>query len=246
MYTKGHLGVPRTLRVSIVAGVTPRTRPLRYCLSGASRTQQEAHGGNNVLVSSHVLNPLATCRESCPVLFTFFSPFNRPHVLTLSQVFLRASLLLMVADSPQRALMLGCKHPNSSTRHPCTLCLVEQSGDDGGQLGDPRIDVKSSRLRRTRQTMETSWSSLEEMRVAGESTRDIEARSMELGVVPPKADGMPQPLFETITLGNPVVHVPPERLHADALVRPNPMVTTSNKKWRYLARFADLYFSHLL
>lgn len=124
----------------------------------------------------------------------------------------------MVADSPQRALMLGCKHPNSSTLHPCTLCLVEQSGDDGGQLGDWRIDVNSSSLRRTRQTIEKSRSILEEMNVAGESTRDIEDKSMELGVVTSKADGIPQPLFETITLGNPVAHVPPERLHADALV----------------------------
>ena len=124
----------------------------------------------------------------------------------------------MVADSPQRALMLGCKHPNSSSRHPCTLCLVEQSGLDGGQLGDAGIEINSARLRRTRHTMESSRKELVQMQAEGSLVRDVDARSMELGVVVPNSAGMPQPLFETLTLGNPTAHVPPERLHADALV----------------------------
>ena len=57
------------------------------------------------------------------------------------------------------------------------------------------------------------------MQTDGRLSRDVDARSMELGVVVPSADGMPQPLLETLTLGNPTAHVPPERLHADALVR---------------------------
>lgn len=57
------------------------------------------------------------------------------------------------------------------------------------------------------------------MQTDGRLLRDVDARSMELGVVVPSADGMPQPLLETLTLGNPTAHVPPERLHADALVR---------------------------
>ena len=126
---------------------------------------------------------------------------------------------MMVADSPQRALMLGCKHPNSSSRHPCTLCLVEQSGPDGGQLGDARVDVNSSQLRRTRQSIESSRSELKKMQADGRLLRGVDARSIELGVVVPSADGMPLPLLETLTLGNPTAHVPPERLHADALVR---------------------------
>lgn len=149
-----------------------------------------------------------------------FPPLATPTVTqTFGQVFLRASLLMMVADSPQRALMLGCKHPNSSSRHPCTLCLVEQSGNDGGQLGDGDLDINRRQLRRTRQSMESSWSELQQMQTAGSLARDVDAKSMELGVVVPTADGLPQPLFETLTLGNPNAHVPPERLHADALVR---------------------------
>ena len=66
--------------------------------------------------------------------------------------------------------------------------------------------------------MESSWSEIQQMQAAGRLSRDVDARSMDLGVVVPRADGLPQPLFETLTLGNPNAHVPPERLHADALV----------------------------
>lgn len=131
-------------------------------------------------------------------------------------MFLRSSLLLLVADSPQRALMLGCKHPNGTSRHPCTLCLVEQYGEDGGPLGDDRVDLGA--LRRTRDTMEGAWSELQDLIDQGTTSVRVDKRSMELGVVSPNPSGVPRALFDFVTLGNPNDHVPPERLHADALV----------------------------
>lgn len=136
--------------------------------------------------------------------------------LPVSQVFLRSSLLLVVADSPQRALMLGCKHPNKKTKHPCSMCLVEQSKGDGGELGDGGILSRAPK--RTRETMEGAWHELQELIDEGGASKVVNRTSMELGVVVPDRLGLQRPLFDLVTLGNPNDHVPPERLHADALV----------------------------
>ena len=112
--------------------------------------------------------------------------------------------------------MLGCKHPNKKTKHPCSLCLVEQSEDDGGELGHWDVDIRGRK--RTRKTMEGAWHELQELIDEGGASRVVDRTSMELGVVVPDQLGLQRPLFDLLTLGNPNDHVPPERLHADALV----------------------------
>lgn len=129
------------------------------------------------------------------------------------QVFVRGGLLLLVADSPQRAQVLFCKHPNGSTRHPCPYCTVEQSElDEGGELGDPQYDIDVNR--RTRRQMDEGRRELEAL--ASDPAAQTK-RSMELGVVPPDSNAMPRPLFDWMDI-DPLRHVPVERLHADALV----------------------------
>jgi len=112
--------------------------------------------------------------------------------------------------------MLGCKHPNKKTKHPCSLCLVEQSEDDGGELGHWDVDIRPRNRRR--KTMEGAWREMQELIDEGGASRVVVRTSMKLGVVVPDQLGLQRPLSELVTLGNPNDHVPPERLHADALV----------------------------
>lgn len=132
---------------------------------------------------------------------------------TTPQVFLRGGLLLLVADSPQRAQVLFCKHPNRSTKHPCPYCTVEQSElEDGGELGDPQFDIDANR--RTRGHMDDGRQELEDL---APNPAAQAKRSMELGLVSPDSNGMQRPLFDLMDI-DALRHVPVERLHADALV----------------------------
>lgn len=156
----------------------------------------------------------------------------RPYARAHAQVFVRGSLLLLVADSPHRAQVLFCKAPNGSTRHPCPYCSVEQSAvvvgaaagvapdeDDepdeveGGELGDPQYDIFANR--RTKEHLEEGR--LELQALAAQPTTQ-NRRSMELGMVAPGAPDEQRPLFDMLDL-DPLRHVPVEILHADALVR---------------------------
>ncbi|CAB1100696.1 unnamed protein product [Ectocarpus sp. CCAP 1310/34] len=68
----------------------------------------------------------------------------------VSQFFLRGGLLITwtwVSDSPQKAKLLYCKHPNNSTKLPCPYCKAEQDErlSTCGDLGNARYDVDANR-----------------------------------------------------------------------------------------------------
>ena len=130
------------------------------------------------------------------------------------QVFARGELLLLVADSPQRAVYLYCKHPNRSSKRPCTYCKVTQTrADDGGQLGNPKYDITKNR--RTREQLDVGRRKLSAL---SHGSHEAKALSIKLGIVEGRADGMLGPLFDLMDLDQPQRHVPVESLHADALV----------------------------
>ena len=67
--------------------------------------------------------------------------------------------------------------------------------------------------------MEVAWRDLECLQQQGALACVLDEKSRELGVVVSHHPAWPKPLFDLLTLGNPNDHVPPERLHTDALVR---------------------------
>lgn len=119
----------------------------------------------------------------------------------------------MIADSPQRAVLLNCKHPNRTTKHPCPYCKVTQSGEDGGDLGDPAFDIV--RKCRTRGHYDRA---LERLGNLAEGSSQQTKLSRELGVVP-RRQALPSPMYELVSAGEVHRRVPPEMLHVDALVR---------------------------
>lgn len=136
----------------------------------------------------------------------FFCPFIS------YQVFVRGGILLIVADSPERALLLYCKHPNSSSLHPCPYCLVDQVGPDGGNLGERLFDILGRR--RTRGQILRGRREL-----AGLASRKGAqvARSTELGVVAPVPEQAIWPAHDILRI-DALKACPPESLHACALV----------------------------
>lgn len=133
------------------------------------------------------------------------------------QVFVRGSLQMVCGDGQGRAKCLGVKAPNGTSRYCCAYCMVEQRNDDSrGELGDAQYDVDSNR-RTYGQTME-HFAELESL--TGAPTEQAE-RSTEVGLCAPDSTGLPLPLFHSMVI-NPALHVPPERLHFDALVRDSP------------------------
>lgn len=131
-----------------------------------------------------------------------------------TQFLLRIVLMPFVSDSPQRALILGCKHPNNVSKHPCTLRMVEHGGD----LRDPCFDT--DRMRRTKEDREEALLELEKMKESKATEEQINERRKELGVCVPDDEGpVARPLYDLVSLSNPNLHVPPDRLHADALGR---------------------------
>jgi len=128
-------------------------------------------------------------------------------------VFVRGGILLIVADSPERALLLYCKHPNSSSLHPCPYCLVDQLGPDGGNLGERLFDIVGKRRMRgqiLRGRRELSG-------LTDQKSAQV-ARSKALGVVAPDAEQPVWPLHDILRI-DALKACPPESLHADALVR---------------------------
>lgn len=121
---------------------------------------------------------------------------------------------IAVADSPQRAVMLSCKHANRSTVHPCPYCLVKQDAtEDGGDLGKHNYDIHKNR--RTRKGMDNAWRRLRQLPIGSRAAQDL---STTPGVTAPSAIDLPRPLFDLIRLGQTHEHVPVESLHADSLV----------------------------
>lgn len=130
-----------------------------------------------------------------------------------TQVFLRGGLLIVIADSPQRALMLHCKHPNHSTKHPCPYCMVEQTTEnEGGELGDHTYDIVLNR--RSNGTQGNGRRELEGM--VGNPGAQNE-RGKELGIIPPGTNDTVWGLYDRLAC-EPLRTVPVESLHADALV----------------------------
>ena len=127
-------------------------------------------------------------------------------------MFVRGGISLVVADSPQRALMLYCKHPNRSTLHPCPYCHVDQPHEDpeGGSLGDSTYDIKKNA--RTRGQILEARRELGAM--SGKAQSD---RSMVLGVLAPDEAHPVWPLYDLVKI-DPLKACPVESLHADALV----------------------------
>lgn len=145
---------------------------------------------------------------TCCTYKTF--PFN--------QIFVRGGPLLWVSDSPQRAKVLGCKHPNNSTKHPCPYCKAKQVDNHPtfGDLGNSKYNVQSNA--RSYGESQEGWKELQCLELnLNEQTK----RSQELGMVAPTSisgGDLGRPLFEKMRI-DARRHVPVESLHADALVR---------------------------
>lgn len=129
-------------------------------------------------------------------------------------MFLRGGLLLLVADSPQRALMCFVKHPNFFSRFPCVYCKVEQdcTKPEGGDLGDQLYDIVGNRRRRG--LMMAGRNQLESL---ASNPAQQETLSTELGIVEADPDDVWH-LFDVMDIV-PSAVTPVESLHADALVR---------------------------
>ena len=129
------------------------------------------------------------------------------------QVSLRGGLLIFIADSPRRALVLCEKHPNAFSLHPCPYCMVKQVEDEpkGGGLGDAQFDIDKNR--RTLGQMKDGWRRLDALPNNSNEQREL---SKDLGLVVDSAN-RGRPLVDKMLL-NTILHVPVERLHADAIV----------------------------
>ncbi|CAB1115463.1 unnamed protein product [Ectocarpus sp. CCAP 1310/34] len=133
-------------------------------------------------------------QKGCTAVVHFPATDGEPAYVV--KVFLRGGLLVLVADSPQRALMCYCKHPNSFSRR--------------GPVGDQLYDIVTNR--RTRGLMLEERSKLEAL--ASNPVRQGHLSSA-LGVVAPQ-EGDVWPLFEAMDIV-PSRVTPVESLHADAL-----------------------------
>ncbi|CAN0272996.1 unnamed protein product [Ectocarpus sp. 6 AP-2014] len=148
-------------------------------------------------------------QKGCAAVVHFPATDGEPAYVV--KIFLRGGLLLLVADSPPRALMCYCKHPNSFSRFPCIYCMVEQTQDnEGGDLGDQLYDIVANR--RTRGLMLEGRSQLEAL--ASNPVQQGQLSST-LGVVAPQ-EGDVWLLFEACDIV-PSRVTPVESFHADAL-----------------------------
>lgn len=129
------------------------------------------------------------------------------------QTFVRGGLLLLVSDSPQRALILHSKAGNNSTLKPCPDCWVTQTGPDGGELGNPFSEARLSR--RKRSDVEGLF---EELGRLPPGSSEAVRKSTELGVNPLNRD-MASPMFEVMTIGEPSRAATADILHVDGQVR---------------------------
>lgn len=132
-----------------------------------------------------------------------------------AQIFVRGGILLVTADSPQRAVLLCAKCPNASTRRPCSQCLLKQSedvDDEENELGDRNFDTDG--FCRTRAHTDAAQ---QDMRDAPTKTASA-AISVDTGVNLPSHEDSTRPLFDTCKLARVFRQVPPEAMHADALV----------------------------
>lgn len=87
-----------------------------------------------------------------------------------------------------------------------------EGAEDGGGLGDPQFDIEKNR--RTLGDSLDGWRQLEALKDSSAAQRN--KLSSDLGLVIDSAK-RGRPLYDKLSL-NPSLHVPPERLHADALV----------------------------
>ena len=131
---------------------------------------------------------------------------------------------MWVSDSPQRAKILGCKHPNNYTKLPCPYCKAKQV--DGhptfGDLGNSKYNIE--RNRRTYGEAREGWKELGDLEA---NSTEQKQRATELGMLAPTSiTGGGRPLFDKMQI-DPARHVPVESLHADALVSRHIQLLTS-------------------
>ena len=94
-------------------------------------------------------------------------------------------------------------------------------GEGGGSLGDQTYDIVKGR--RTRAVMEAAFKELAELPAGSAAANE---RSKELGVNRRDPSDLPSPVYDLVSAGGVSTRVPPEILHADALVRTSPMFFT--------------------
>lgn len=93
--------------------------------------------------------------------------------------------------------------------------MAEQRDDSsGGDLGDPAFNFEDCR-----RTYGKSIRDFDELETLAGTPSEQTRRSMEVGLNPnPDFTGLRLPLWDSLIL-HPLQHLPPEILHADALVR---------------------------
>ena len=119
---------------------------------------------------------------------------------------------MIFADSPQRAVLTNAKHPNGSTLYPCPYCWVKQSGEHDCPVGRHDFDIAGEN--RTRKDYERAFARLEPQPPGSKEQTDL---SRDIGVVP-KRGGTAHPMYDLLRAGEILRRIPPEALHADALV----------------------------
>ena len=131
----------------------------------------------------------------------------------MHQTFVRGGLQLLVSDSPQRALILHSKAPNNSTLKPCPDCWVTQTGEDGGDLGNPFCGAHLKR--RLRAQVEDCFKELHQLPSGSSAAVKM---STKLGVNAPDSD-LPSPMYEVMTVGEPARTATADILHVDGQVK---------------------------
>ncbi|CAM9129611.1 unnamed protein product [Sphacelaria rigidula] len=161
---------------------------------------------------------------------------NAVGVRVLIKVLFRGGLFVIIADSPQRAVLTNAKHLNGSTLYPCPYCRVKQTGEHDCPLGRHVIDITSTN--RCRQEYEEAFARLEKLPPGSTARVDL---SKELGVVP-RREGLPHPMYDLVRGGEILRRIPPEALHADALnhlglVQPWPLSLLNERGREWVSSF---------
>ena len=118
-----------------------------------------------------------------------------------------------MCDSPQRALILHSKAPNNSSLKSCPDCWVTQTGEDGGDLGNPFCEAHLHR--RLRALVEGYFEELHQLPSGSSAAVKM---STELGVNAPDSDLL-SPMYGVMTVGEPACTATADILHVDGQVK---------------------------